>query len=159
MNESTKSFLTFQIYYLLRKCQNSLTNVLFFLGKGHYGNGFAHMPDADPVPAVFPLWWDTVHICRPYGEPVFTIIALFFFTTVLLTTGAAGEAVSVIQVPHGLAGLAGSVDTLPTFDTDSCRTHVIGESMLCILSKILCMQKQNKIILHPVWKENLLGII
>lgn len=53
-----------------------------------------------------------------HDEPVFTMI--FSKLTVLLTTGAAGEAVRVIQVPHGLAGLAGSIHTLPTFDTDTC---------------------------------------
>lgn len=56
--------------------------------------------------------------CRVHDEPVFTMI--FSKLTVLLTTGAAGEAVRVIQVPHGLAGLAGSIHTLPTFDTDTC---------------------------------------
>lgn len=43
---------------------------------------------------------------------------------VLLTTGAASEAVCVIQLPHGLAGLAGSIHTLPTCDTDTCLRHV-----------------------------------
>ena len=38
---------------------------------------------------------------------------------IALTTGAAGEAVGVVKVAHGLAGLAGSVHPLPTFDADT----------------------------------------
>lgn len=44
----------------------------------------------------------------------------FTTTGLVLTAGAAGEAVSVVEVPHGLAGLAGSVHALPTLDADTC---------------------------------------
>lgn len=43
----------------------------------------------------------------------------YYFSNVL-TTGAAGEAICVIQVPHGLASLAGAVHTLPTLHADTC---------------------------------------
>lgn len=59
----------------------------------------------------------------------------------------------MIQVSHGLAGLAGTVHTLPTFDADTCGRHVVSELMLCILRKILGMQKENKIIMHSAGQE------
>ena len=37
------------------------------------------------------------------------------------TTGATGEAVGMVQIPHGLTGLAGSIHTLSTLDTDTWR--------------------------------------
>lgn len=45
---------------------------------------------------------------------------------VWLTTWAAGEAVRVIEVPHGLAGLACPVYALPTFDADTCQRQRVG---------------------------------
>lgn len=53
---------------------------------------------------------------------------------VVLTTRAAGEAVCVVEVPHGLAGLAGPVHSLPTFDADTCRRRRVSKHkiQLCV---------------------------
>lgn len=65
---------------------------------------------------------------RSCSHPAARAMSQLYFTrwAVLLTTGAAGEAVGVVQVSHGLAGLAGSVHALPTFDADTCWSQAVS---------------------------------
>lgn len=60
------------------------------------------------------------HTDQDDDERILTKLALS------LTAGAAGEAVCVVEVSHGLAGLAGTVHTLPTLHADTWRRHKVG---------------------------------